>query len=272
MLLLPIRSLRAHRELAVLTFAALLSTSTLARAQLPHASHAAMATRVELETEAAQITAQISARTVSDAARQSLDEDALRIAHRLDEGDFAMGDRIILRLQGAESRTDTITVGSGQALPIAGIPDLQLRGVLRSELRDRLTEHVAKYIRNPQMSVVPLIRVSVLGAVSRPGYYGLPPESPISDAIMLAGGPTADADVGSTILRRGGQPLIAAREMRSLVAQGETVNALGVLPGDEVVVGQRGRHDPQVFFQGAALLLGVVSAYFAWSAVSSGHR
>jgi hypothetical protein len=89
---------------------------------------------------------------------------------------------------------------------------------------------------------------------------------------MVAGGPTADADVGSTILRRGGAALIPAREMRGLVAQGLSIDALGVLPGDEVVVGQRRRHDPQVFFQSAALLLGAVSAYFAWSAVSSNHR
>ena len=267
-----IRSRRGQYRLVALIGAATLSSATIVRAQEPHEANVAMATRAELEARAAQLKQQLSATTVSEPARQSQRMEAQRIAYRLHEGDFTMGDRVIVRLQGQDSRTDTLTVGSGRSLSVAGIPDLPLEGVLRSELRDRLTEHVAKYIRNPELTVVPLIRVSVLGQVSRPGYYGLPAESPISDAIMVAGGPTADADLGSTVLRRGGRALIPAREMRTLLAQGLTIDAAGVLPGDEVVVGQRRAHNPAVFFQSAALLLGAVSAYFAWSAVSSNHR
>lgn len=269
---LALRSRRGNSWLGVLIIGAALATARHARAQAPHTGYGAMANRAALEKQAAQIEERISAGTSSDATRSSLIAEAQHIARRLHDGDFTMGDRVILRSEGQEPRTDTLTVAAGQMLSITGIPDLQLQGVLRSELKERLTDHVAKYIRNPQLSVIPLIRVSVLGDVSRPGYYALPPESPISDAIMVAGGPTADADLGKTILRREGEPLITAREMRALVAQGLTIDAVGVLPGDEIVVGQRRRHDPQVFLQSAALLLGAVSAYFAWTAVSSNHR
>src|SRR2546430_9424531 len=83
-----------------------------------------------------------------------------------------------------------------------------LRGVLRSELRERLQDHLARFLRQPVVQVRPLIRLLVEGDVVRPGFYVAAPEQPLADVITLAGGFTQRAkplgmrgERGSTWLR-----------------------------------------------------------------------
>ena len=235
---------------------------------LSNDARAAGASRSELEALSTSLQRVLKGDSLIHSLRDSLNAQAQEIDHRLRDGDFAAGDRIVLHVQGEQTLNDTLTIRSEQLLTLPGYPDLSLHGVLRSELRDRVQAHLARFLRDPQFSVTPLIRVAVVGEVTRPGFYSLAPDARIADAIMLAGGPTGNGDLGRLTLSHGGRPLLAEGQMREIVARGLSLDLAGVIPGDEVIVGPRRRRDPQLFFQAGTVLL---SAILAWAAVSRRH-
>src|SRR5690349_19629006 len=95
--------------------------------------------------------------------------EAFLLRNRLEHGDFQDGDRIVVQLLGSIPYNDTITVRAGKMLPLPRMDDLPLEGVLRSELNDALTHHLAKYLRDSTARATPLLRVAVLGQVGHPG-------------------------------------------------------------------------------------------------------
>ena len=69
-----------------------------------------------------------------------------------------------------------------RALRVTGIPLVTAEGRLRTFLQ--------QYENNPEFVMEPLFHVAVGGEVVRPNLYTLRPETSVSDAVALAGGPT----------------------------------------------------------------------------------
>ena len=229
-----------------------------------------VATRSELETLAASLQQRSHANGVGQAARDSLNGCAETIERRLQNGDFLSGDRVVLHVIGEPALNDTLTVRANQLLPLPGLADLPLQGVLRSELRDRMEAHLSRFLRAPQFSVTPLIRLAVIGEVAKPGFYAIPADARVTDAVMLAGGPSGNGDPNRLKVSRGGRPLMAEAEMRDVVSRGLSLDLAGLAPGDEIIVGQRG-HNSQIYFQAGTVLLSAVSTFAAWAAISRRH-
>jgi len=124
-------------------------------------------------------------------------------------------------------------------LELPGSIVVPVAGVLRSELHDRVSTEVLKYVKAQQIEVTPLMRVGVLGAVGRPGYFAFASDLPVTDAIMGAGGPMGNADVGRSIVRRRNQEFRSSEETSRAIANGLTLDQFGLAAGDEIVVGQR---------------------------------
>ena len=180
--------------------------------------------------------------------------EAAAIRARLQNGDFAPGDRIVLELRGDSSAFDTLTVRGGPSLRIANIPDVPLRGVLRSELQSYLTKYLTRYIREPDVRVESLIRLSVLGEVGKPGFYDFNSDILLTDAIMAAGGPTGTAAIERSTIRRGKAVVLAKDRVQRAAQTGATLDRLGLRPGDAIEVGQKRRRlDTQA-------MLGIVGA------------
>ena len=87
--------------------------------------------------------------------------------------------------------------------------------------------------------MTPLLRVGVLGAVTRPGYFAFASDIPLTDAIMGAGGPTGSADVERSIVRRRNQQYRSPGETSKAIASGLTLDQFGLAAGDELIIGQR---------------------------------
>ena len=180
--------------------------------------------------------------------------EAAAIRARLQNGDFSPGDRIVLELRGDSAAYDTLTVRGGPSLRIANIPDVPLRGVLRSELQDYLTKYLTRYIREPDVRVESLIRLSVLGEVGKPGFYDFNSDILLTDAIMAAGGPTGAAAIERSTIRRGKAVVLAKDRVQRAAQTGATLDRLGLRPGDAIEVGlKRKRLDTQA-------MLGIVGA------------
>ena len=199
-------------------------------------SASSLTSRAELTAAAEQ--AELAAASGNGGARTRNALLAASIRQRLRDGDFQPGERVVVTVVSQATRTDTLIVRSGRILELHGNISLPLAGVLRSELEGRVTAEVLKYVKAEQVTVTPLTRIGVLGEVARPGYFALPSDVPLTDAIMAAGGPTVTADVHRTIVRRGSQEYRSTDETRLAVSRGMTIDQFGLSAGDELVVGR----------------------------------
>lgn len=164
---------------------------------------------------------------------------AASIRQRLRDGDFQIGDRLVLSFVTDVSHLDTLTVRSGRIVELPGKIVVSLTGVLRSEVEDRVSTELLKYVRAEQIEVTPLMRVGVLGDVAHPGFFAFASDIPLTDAIMGAGGPTATADLDRSVVRRGSVVYKSADETRAAIARGLTLDQFGLSAGDELVIGRR---------------------------------
>ena len=116
-------------------------------------------------------------------------------------------------------------------VPPAG--QLSVRGVPIQTLRDTLRARLSKFIRQPEVDVQVLRRVTVNGAVLKPDIYYMDVASTLRDAIARAGGITEVGARGKVYVIRDGQ--------RNHVPQWETdASESSVLrSGDQVLVGRR---------------------------------
>ena len=167
--------------------------------------------------------------------------EAFLLRSRLQRGDFQEGDRIFIVLEGTAGVSDTLQVRSGKILQFPRMGDLSLGGVLRSELTDTVRHHLSKYLNNPVVRVTPLLTIAVMGTVVNPGYYYASADVVLRDVIMKAGGPAGSADLNKVIVRRGGDVIWNAEDVRVALTDGLSLDGLHLRAGDEVFVPERRR-------------------------------
>jgi protein involved in polysaccharide export with SLBB domain len=196
----------------------------------------------------------------ASAEAQHRTAEAWLLRSRLQRGDFQDGDRIVVRLLGTVTFSDTITVRSGKMLPLPRMADLPLEGVLRSELNTRLSSHLAKYLRDSSAQATPLLRLAVLGAVRAPGYYYTSADVLLSDVIMKAGGPAPNADLGKMQIRRAGETIWSPQDTRTAISDGLSLDRLHLRAGDELYVAEERHINWPIILQVGATLLGLAFA------------
>jgi polysaccharide export outer membrane protein len=90
---------------------------------------------------------------------------------------------------------------------IPGLGDIVVAGLTPMEVKERLSEQlVRRGIVSPEISVQPVIRVSVLGEVRTPGLLSVEPGTNLIHLITLAGGPTERANMKAVRVIRAGRP------------------------------------------------------------------
>ena len=158
---------------------------------------------------------------------------------RLREGDFRPGDRIRLVLDGSVTQDDTISVISGSKILLKDVGEIPLAGVLRSELQGHLSTYIGKYIKDVRVRATPLVRLSILGPVAKPGFFYMPPDIPLGDAIMRAGGPVGSSDLSKSVIRRNTAELYDSRNTHTAMNEGLTLDQLSLRDGDSIEVGEK---------------------------------
>lgn len=224
------------RILAVLLNASLMGSLATASAAAQQSDNLRN-TRPQIETAIAEAQKIISSPGYSARIKQVKRQEIALLKSRLEDGDLQPGDQIYLSVDGEEKLTNTFTVSGDRSLALPGVPDVSLRGVLRSELEAYLTRELTKYIRNPVVHVRTTVRVSILGSVGKPGFYQVESEKMIGDAIMLAGGPGAGVDPAKTRVERAGTVILDREAFTDALNQGKTLDQMNLRAGDEIVVG-----------------------------------
>src|SRR6476619_5201120 len=191
--------------------------------------------------------------------------EAWLLRQRLEKGDFQDGDKIAWSVQasmmaGQLELPDTLTVRTGRRVELGRMGELSLEGVLRSELTDKLRDHLAQYVKEPLVRTTPLVRIGVLGNVGRPGFFYSPADRPLSDVLMLAGGPGQDANLSGVTVRRGDDVIWNAQDTHTAIADGMSLDRMHIRAGDEIHIPQN-RHIQWFALASFALSVAGAAAY-----------
>ncbi|MEO8199304.1 MAG: SLBB domain-containing protein [Gemmatimonadota bacterium] len=204
------------------------------------------ATRAELEAALAEIdkiTAPSSA--YSETLKRQKRSEAVMIRDRLRDGDFQVGDQIKLTLTVPITTTSQpvngqpVTVGPGQMLQIPDLPPIPMHGVLRSEVQAYLTEYMSRLFKDQTVTAIPTIRLTISGGVKQPGFYQLPADTPLPDAITQAGGFGAGTELNKTVVKRSNEEIWGEEDMYKSIIDAVTLDQLNLRSGDELIIGQK---------------------------------
>jgi hypothetical protein len=189
------------------------------------------------------------------------DDEAAVIRNRLKNGDFTAGDRVVIHVAQEQTLNDTFPIRAGGVLLLPNLPDISMNGVLRSEAQAYLTAQISKYVLHPTVLVDPLIRVAILGAVSKPGFYTVRADMLASEVVMAGGGPSGNANLRKTTVRRNGVVVRSDKELQVAFNRGVSLDALNLQAGDEIYVGQK--HDTRNTLGYVGAISGVIFAIVA---------
>src|SRR2546428_10385059 len=153
---------------------------------------------------------------------------ANRVAAQTPATAFQIGDRILLHVEGDSALSDTFTVVAGPTLRLPNIGEISLAGVRRTDLEAHVTRELSRYIKDPVVQARALIRVSVVGEVTRPGFYAVPVDLVLPDALMLAGGATQQARVDRLRIVRGNASLWDGDRLQAEIAHGAHLDRLAI--------------------------------------------
>jgi len=182
---------------------------------------------------------------------------------------FQVGDRILLHVEGDSALTDTFTVVAGPALRLPNIGEIPLAGVQRGDIEAHLKSALGRYINDPVIQARALIRVSVVGEVTRPGFYAVPIDLVLADALMLAGGTTREARVDRLSILRGSSSLWGGEKLQTAIARGATLDELGIRGGDRIQV--PGDRDPESKWRIIGIVVGTVATAVGVVALTTRH-
>ena len=239
--------------------AATVAAPVAAEAQSAPESGPQRATRAELAGLVAQLQQQVATGQMRGDRLNRAQASLVAMQTRLRDGDFKVGDRFVLTLRHDVVRSDTASVRDSLLVAVSALPDFSAAGILRSELDEKLNAHVSMYLKNTTVRTNVLTRITIMGAVRSPGSYYAPPDRPLSDLVMIAGGPASNANLNEIELVRGRTTLLSSKDSRDLLKDGRTLEQVDVQSGDEVrIAAKRARPNFQQVFQ----LFFIVSSLF----------
>jgi hypothetical protein len=195
-------------------------------------------TRAELESALASFE-KLSASTSDRKVKEEAMVNAAAIRERLRTGDFYPGDRIVVRVLNDTSVSDTFTVKQGRLLEFGSIPGISLSGILDSELHGHVKTHIGKYIRDPDVTVTPLVRLQISGGIAQPGWHQFETDQTLSDAIMAIGGPGQNSQLNKAEIKRNGKTLVDRGATARALRTGKTIGDLGLRDGDELYIAEK---------------------------------
>lgn len=116
-------------------------------------------------------------------------------------------------------------------LPEIGI--VMIAGRTYSAVETEVRERYGRILVNPEVVLVPLVRIAVIGEVREPGLFPVDPSQTVADLLASAGGITPLANTGKIALVRGGTIT------RIRLDPGGVALADRLRSGDQIVVGRR---------------------------------
>lgn len=145
-------------------------------------------------------------------------------------------------------------------LPFVGIVNTNSKDFY--QLRTEIVERYDSLYRNPELTVLSLFRINILGEVSAPGYYYVTEEENLTGILALAGGATGDANLDNVYIVRGDREI--ELDMQAIIKDGNTAANFGLMSGDQIYIPRSFWADPARFtwiFSLVALVITVIALF-----------
>ncbi|MFC1590601.1 polysaccharide biosynthesis/export family protein [Candidatus Omnitrophota bacterium] len=146
----------------------------------------------------------------------------------------------------AEGLTKDVIVAPDGSISFPLVGELRAAGKTLTELDKEVTEKIAEYVREPQVSIMVKKlggkRVVVFGEVKNPGVYNVLGEGTLMEVIAMAGGFGEDAITGSVVVVRGdlsADPDTRVLNLVHAVKKGRLSREYIIEPNDIVYVPER---------------------------------
>jgi polysaccharide biosynthesis/export protein VpsN len=153
---------------------------------------------------------------------------------RMTSASLGPGDFILVKIWREPDLSDTVQVDNSGLAVFPKLGPIEVTGIRPDSLERLLVRDYSRYLQNPSIRVTVLRRITIWGAVMRPGTYPVDLTMSITDALALAGGATSEGKSEKVELRRGSK-----RRMINLSGETEGVGDLSLRSGDQLVVPQR---------------------------------
>ena len=167
-----------------------------------HIDFPEIARRVALVVALACISSSALAQDTSAAMRDSGIRDTLG----RNVGVLRSGDVVRIVVFREKDLTGEFLIDSRGDLQIPGLGVIRAAGLGPTQLRESLRASLQAHgFTDPEISVQPLVRVSVLGEVRAPALYPVDPGISLIQLLTIAGGPTPNANLSRTRVVREGR-------------------------------------------------------------------
>ncbi|HEX8851082.1 MAG TPA: polysaccharide biosynthesis/export family protein [Gemmatimonadaceae bacterium] len=167
-----------------------------------HIDFPEIARRVALVVALACISSSALAQDTSAAMRDSGIRDTLD----RNVGVLRSGDVVRIVVFREKDLTGEFLIDSRGDLQIPGLGIIRAAGLNPTQLRESLRASLQAHgFTDPEISVQPLVRVSVLGEVRAPALYPVDPGISLIQLLTIAGGPTPNANLSRTRVVREGR-------------------------------------------------------------------
>jgi polysaccharide export outer membrane protein len=148
------------------------------------------------------------------------------------------GDILRIDVWPTDELSGEFTIGETGYVYLPLLEAVRAAGVALDDLRAELRRRYGEATRNPVVTITPMYRVSVTGAVQRPGIHLITPTNSLLDVIGLAGGFQGGADTENVrVVRESG--VVEFNALRALET-GQGMDAVMLRSGDHIVVPVRG--------------------------------
>ena len=104
-------------------------------------------------------------------------------------------------------------------------------------IKQEIYNKYSNLYRNPELTVLALIRVNIFGEVRNPGYYYVTGTDKLADLIAKAGGTTPDANVSNITITRNGKEIDIDGE--KIMQSGDRLEDMGLQSGDQIYVARK---------------------------------
>jgi polysaccharide biosynthesis/export protein len=117
------------------------------------------------------------------------------------------GDQVRILVWRNPELSGDFTVSANGTLNHPLYRDIQVTGIPLTTVEERLRTFISRYTTNPQFVFSPLVKIIVGGEVRTPNIFSVPPETTVTQAVILAGGPSERGKMSSVKLLRDGQTI-----------------------------------------------------------------
>ncbi|MDD5089352.1 MAG: polysaccharide export protein [Candidatus Wallbacteria bacterium] len=149
-------------------------------------------------------------------------------------------DRVRIYVERHPEVTVSVPVGPDGFISFPMLGNIEVTGMTREELQEKLTGMLKKYYKKPMVSVMieeyNSYRIAVLGEVENPGLFTLKSDPTVMHALSLAGGPTQNAALDEAYLKKAGEENLIRLDLYALLVKGDVSRDMILNPGDVLYV------------------------------------